>query len=92
MTKYVCELSLLTRHTAWAVIESETEPSRGDLREVYYAYDDAEWHEDPEYAEEGQHGVLGTVKEGESTCRGLKVAELPVYTINEDGDVSRKEG
>jgi hypothetical protein len=91
MPKYVCELSLLTRHTALVVIDSEYEPTRGDLREVYSEYDDAQWYEDPEYAEEGQHGVLGKV-DTDGTYPGLQVEALPAFAIGCDGDVTRKEG
>lgn len=89
MAKYLCELSLLTRSTALVVIESDDDPTRGDLREVYSEYDDAEWNEDPEYAEEGQHGVLGFA---DGSYPGVTLDALPVFVIDADGDVTRKEG
>lgn len=92
MPKYICELSRLTRSTALVVVESDDDPTRGDLREVYYEYDDeyddAEWNEDPEYAEEGQHGVLGFA---DGDFPGVSLDALPVFVIDADGDVTRKE-
>jgi hypothetical protein len=82
MPKYLCELSLLTRSTALIVVESDHEPDRGDLREAYREYD-FDWSDDPEYAEEGQHGALGLI-EGDSFPGITDLSSVPVFKI--DGD------
>jgi hypothetical protein len=56
------------------------------MREVYDLHDDPpEWHDDPEWSEEGTHAVIGEVVDGQVENFG-PVGELPVIKLREEED------
>jgi hypothetical protein len=86
MPRFLVELAMLTRSTTLCVVETDYRPDRADMREVYDMHDDPpEWHDDPNWSEEGTHQVIGEVVDGNVEGFG-EVAALPVITLHKEDD------